>query len=460
MSKPSYLLLLALFLLALGTPVLAPGQPDQKLTAAIDDIATAALKDGPVAGMSIAVTLGKQTILLKGYGQSNLELETSTTPATLYHIDSITKNLTSAAVVQLAEQHKLSLDDLVEKYVPEMHAIAPAATVRSLMNHTSGIPDFTSLGPKSENIEAVNFTHQDFLATIQEEKLLFLPAQSWRYNNSGFYLLGMILEKVSGETYAAYMANHIFKPLGMDSTLYCDARSLVKNRAAGYVRSKGHLVNADPMTWKTPFSSGGLCSTVSDLITWQRALNQGLVVSAAGLALMRTATTLNDGTNVDYGLGTRRGDLQGHPVFGHTGNGGGFNGVLQYYPSDDLTIAVLLNSDTSTTALGIAGKVARAVLAIPPAPGEQPLPAAEIDRFTGNFDSAEGLAFLFADQGRVRVKLDEKGPALPLVYLGNGAFAAGPDTVARFYGKSGPAPGVERYTEGFFMDAAWRVPTH
>ncbi len=147
---------------------------------------------------------------------------------TVYHIDSITKNLTAAALVQLAEQHKLNLDDLVEKYVPEIHSIAPAATVRSLMNHTSGIPDFTNLGPKSENIEAINFTHQQFLATIEGERPLFPPAKLWRYNNSGFYLLGMIIEKVSGETYASYMLNRIFKPLGMDSTRYCDARSIVK----------------------------------------------------------------------------------------------------------------------------------------------------------------------------------------------------------------------------------------
>ena len=366
--KPKHWLALILLL-----PNLSLSQAKPALVATIDDIANAALHQGPIAGMSIAVVRGNQTLLLKGYGNSNLELTTATTPDTVYHIDSITKNMTSAAVVQLAEQHKLTLEDLAEKYVPEIHAIAPAATVRSLMNHTSGIPDYTDLGPKSENIEAVKFTHQQFLATIQEERPLFPPAQLWRYSNSGFYLLGMIIEKVSGETYANYMLNHIFKPLGMDSTRYCDARSVVKNRAAGYVRSKGQLVNADPMTWDTPFSGGGICSTVSDLITWQRALNQGLVVSQAGLAVMRAATVLRDGTTIDYGLGTRRGDLQGHPIFGHTGNGGGFNNVIEYYPDDDLTIVVLANSDTSISSLSIAGRIARAVLAIPPIAGRRTL---------------------------------------------------------------------------------------
>ncbi len=454
--KPTCFLVLVLL-----TPAFALSQTDPKLAAAIDDIANAALKEGPIAGISIAVTRGNQTLIIKGFGKSNLELDTSTTPDTRYHIDSITKNLTSAAVVQLAEQHKLNLDDLVEEYVPQIHAIAPVATVRSLMNHTSGILDFTSLGPKSENIEAVNFTHQDFLDAIQGEKPLFLPTQSWRYNNSGFYLLGMIIEKVSGETYADYMLKHIFKPLGMGSTLYCDARSLVKNRAAGYVRSKGHLVNASPMTWNTPYSGGGLCSTASDLITWQRALNQGQVISHAGLALMRGPTVLSDGTKVDYGLGTRRGDLQGHMIFGHTGSGGGFNNLLEYYPDDDLTIVVLTNSETTVTALKIAGEIARAVLAIPSTTvSEHLVSESDIVRFSGKFESGEGTASLSWDQGRVRVKFGEGGPSSTLVYLGDDVFAAGPDTVARFYVKNGQAQGVAIYTEGLFMDASWRVPAN
>jgi D-alanyl-D-alanine carboxypeptidase len=364
-------------------------------------------------------------------------------------------------VVQLAEQHKLTLGDLVEKYVPEIHSIAPSASVQSLMNHTSGIPDFTNLGPKSENIEAVAFTQQQFLAAIRGEKPAFPPARLWRYDNSGFYLLGMIIEKVTGESYADYMLNHIFKLLGMNSTRYCDARSIVKNRAAGYVPSKGQLVNADPMTWNTPFSGGGICSTVSDLIIWQRALNQGLVVSSAGLALMRAPTVLSDGTSVDYGLGTRRGDLQGHPIFGHTGTGGGFNNVLEYYPADDLTIAVLTNSDTPVSGLIIAGRIARAVLAISAVPAvEQPLTEADVARFSGKFDSAEGPAILFGDQGRIRVKFVENGPSLPLVYLGDGAFAVGPNTISKSYMKNGGAQGAAVYVEGLFMNATWRIPAN
>lgn len=438
---------------------LAVSQADPKFVAAIDDIASQALDQGPIAGTSIAVSRGQQTLLLKGYGSSSLELETSTTAKTLYHIDSITKNLTSAAVLQLAEQRKLNLDDRVEKYVPEIHAIASSATVRSLMNHTSGIPDYTALGPKSENIEAVDFTHEDFLRMIRGEKPLFPPAQSWRYNNSGFYLLGMIIEKVAGETYAEYMQNHIFKPLGMESTRYCDARSIVKNRAAGYIPSKGHLVNADAMTWNTPFSGGGLCSTVSDLVIWQRALNEGRVIGPAWLALMRTPTVLSDGTQVDYGLGTRLGELQGHHIFGHTGNGGGFSNVLEYYPDDDLTIVVLTNSDSSVSALNIAGRIARSLLNIPPANiSEHPLSEGEIKSFGGKFESAEGAAFLFGDHGRMRVRFVERGPSLPLEYLGNGTFSAGPNTISKAYMKNGRALGAALYTEGLFMNATWRIP--
>src|SRR5262249_40889464 len=158
----------------------------------------------------------------------------------------------------------------------------------------------------------------------------------------------------------------------------------------------------------------------------------------AGLALMRAPTSLNDGTQVDYGLGTRRGELQGHRIFGHTGNGGGFNNVLEYYPDDDLTIVLLTNSESSVSALRIAGRIARSILTIPVTPiSEHPLSEAEIRGFTGKFESAEGTAFLFGDQGRIRIKFAENGPALPLVYLGNSAFAFGPNTVSKSYMKNG-----------------------
>jgi hypothetical protein len=168
---------------------------------------------------------------------------------------------------------------------------------------------------------------------------------------------------------------------------------------------------------------------------------------------------LSNSIQVDYGLGTRRGELQGHRIFGHTGSGGGFNNVLEYYPDDDLTIVVLTNSEASITALNIAGRIARAVLAIPPMPiSEHQLSKADIACFSGKFQSADGTAILFEDQGRIRVKFGPDGPSLPLMYLGDGAFAAGPDTVSKAYMTNGRAQGAAIYTAGFFMDAAWRVP--
>jgi len=160
-------------------------------------------------------------------------------------------------------------------------------------------------------------------------------------------------------------------------------------------------------------------------------------------------------------LGTRRGDLQGHRIFGHTGNGGGFNNVLEYYPDDDLTIAVLTNSDTTVTALNIAARIARTVLSIAPLPiSEHLLSEADIARYSGKFESAEGTAILFGDQGRIRVKFAENGSSLPLVYLGDGVFAAGPDTISRFYLKNGLVQGAAIYREGLFMNATWRVPAN
>ncbi len=176
---------------------------------------------------------------------------------------------------------------------------------------------------------------------------------------------------------------------------------------------------------------------------------------------MRSPTVLSDGIKVDYGLGTRLGDLRGHRMFGHTGKGGGFNNVLEYYPDEDLTIVILMNSDTAVTALKIAGEIARGVLAIASKPvSEQLLSESEIVRFGGTFESEGGTATLFGDHGRIRVKNDEGGSSSTLVYLGDDEFATGPETIAKVLVKNGRAQGAAIYTAGLFMDMSWRVPAN
>jgi len=195
-------------------------------------------------------------------------------------------------------------------------------------------------------------------------------------------------------------------------------------------------VNADPMTWNTPFSAGSICSTVSDLITWQRALNQGRVVRPAGLSLMRAPTVLSDGTTVDYGLGTRREICKSTSYSDTPVPAAASTTRLSIIPTtiSPPPSSPILSLPSAASSLPAASRAP--CLRSRPAPeAEQSLSEADIASFSGRFESAEGSAILFDDQGRIYVKFAEDGPLLPLVYLGDGAFATGPSTISKFYMK-------------------------
>jgi CubicO group peptidase (beta-lactamase class C family) len=325
--------LIAILLLAATT------QSHADLAAQIDQLMNEAVRSGPAAGASIAVVKDGETIIAKGYGFANIELESPASANTVYHIDSITKHLTAAAILQLVEQKKLSLDDAVGAYIPRLPASWRNVRIRHLLSHTSGSESYTSLpswGPQ----ERLAMTHDEILALIRDAPFHFEPGTSWRYNNSGFYLLGMVIEKVTGLSYAEAMQQRIFEPLGMNTTRYCGFRTLVKQRASGYEVDHGNVVNAEPMSWDAPFAGGGLCSTALDLVRFERAIEDHRLFSDPMLKMMRTPTMLSDGISVDYGFGTRLGNLGGHRVIGHTGNGGGFRNILERFPDDDLTIVV------------------------------------------------------------------------------------------------------------------------
>jgi CubicO group peptidase (beta-lactamase class C family) len=175
-----------------------------------------------VAGISIAVARDGKVVSARGYGMANVQHSVAVTPETVFHIDSISKNILSAVLLQLADQGKLNLDDDVTKYVPEAPTQGRRVTVRQLLNHTSGIYSFTSL-PEAEANERLDLSHEQVLGLFKNKPFTFEPGAAWRYNNSAFYIAGMVVERVTRQEYAAYVREHVFKPLGMTSAQMCDA---------------------------------------------------------------------------------------------------------------------------------------------------------------------------------------------------------------------------------------------
>jgi CubicO group peptidase (beta-lactamase class C family) len=414
------------------------------------------------AGVSIAVAREGRLILARGYGMANVEHSVAVTPETVFHIASISKNILAAVVLQLVDQGKLRLDDDVTKYVPEAPTQGRRVTVRQLLNHTSGIYSFTSL-PNAADNERLELTHEQVLRLIKDRPFDFEPGTRWRYDNSAFYLAGMVVERVTKQEYGAYVREHVFKPLGMSSASLCYARMIVPHLASGYEVDGGALVNAAFMTWKLPFAGGAVCATATDLAKWQAALDSGRVLTPSSLALMRTPTTLADGTKIDYGLGTRLGSLDGHRVLGHYGgeSRGGFRPLLESFPADHLTIVILMNMGdaASPSPVAVAPEIARAALGLAKKNTllDLPVPGAELAALSGKYDSNEGPVEIFARHGKLHYRIPGSQIEGVLLRQAENVYAIDENSEAHFLVRDGRAEWSMVYIGGLLMDAKYRV---
>jgi CubicO group peptidase (beta-lactamase class C family) len=436
-----------LALLVVSTVASADGLADR-----VDVIARDALTR-PVAGISIAIARDGKVVFARGYGFANLDHAVAVTPDTVFHIASVSKNILAATIVQLADEGKLSLDDDVTKYVPEAPTHGKHVTLRQLIDHTSGMFSFTSLPNAAEN-ERLGLDHKQVLALIADKPFVSEPGTSWRYNNSAFYLAGMVVERVTKSDYATYVRDHLFRPLGMSTAMLCDARMVVPHLASGYEVENGKLVNAALIDWKLPWAAGAVCATATDVLTWQAALDGGRVVTEASLKQMRTPTKLSDGTPIDYGLGTRIGSLQGHRVFGHTG-GGGFNAIVEDFPDDHVTIAVLTNTGS---AFSIAAAVARAVLGLAkPVLRDAAVSKHDARALTGTFDSDEGPVEAFVRDGKLRFRVPEQRGDGPMFREPDGTFAIDDTVEVRPVIRDDKAMWTIVYSAGLMIDAKVRT---
>ena len=432
----------------------APAQNASNLDTAIDAIARDALKQ-PIAGLSIAVARRGQPMIARGYGRANLERNVPVTADTVFHIDSVSKYIEAASALTLVEAGKLSLDEDVRKYVPDAPTQGKHVTIAQLLSHTSGLYNVTSL-PDADANETRDWTHEQVFALFKDKPFDFAPGTRWRYSNSGFYLAGVAIERASGTTYARYVKDAVFGPADVPTMSLCTAHDSVSNLASGYGVARGALVPGPQMTWSLPFAAGSICATASDLVRWAIALDAGRVISTANLGRMRAPPRLSDGTAIDYGLGTRIGSYLRHRVFGHTGSGGGFTAILQSFPDDGVTIAVLSNTDGGSVS-NVAARVASAVLKTYLTDQlDLPVPAAEAQALTGTFDSDEGTIENFACGDKMCFRVPG-GPVLgaaqrqaPLLY------ALDFNTMVRFRVRDGRADWAFVYHAGFLSDAKYR----
>lgn len=340
------LVLMAFTALFFISPALRAAPPsDAELLSKVDAIVAKALGKPGAAGLSVAIARDGKIVLSKGYGLADVEFDVPADAQTIFRIGSITKQFTAAAIMRLIEQGKLALDDPMTKFLPDYPMQGNVVTIRNLLNHTSGIKSMTDIGEEWEKTQPLDLTHEQMLALVKDKPFDFKPGDEWRYNNTGYYILGMIIEKITGKTYAEYLQEEFFTPLKLDRTSYEVSSEIIRNRAQGYSIDKGKLVNAAPLGMTQPFAAGSLISTAEELIEWEMALTSGKVVSAESFEMMITPTVLNDGKPQPYGFGIAI-DSEAQPKrVWHNGGINGFNSMLLWLPDEKVFIAVLSNGE-------------------------------------------------------------------------------------------------------------------
>jgi CubicO group peptidase (beta-lactamase class C family) len=326
---------------AVAAPRPAAAKPAAAEAAALDQLFRGAVKaDGP--GMAVIVVRKGQVLHRAGYGLAHVELGVAAKPEHVFRIGSVTKQFTSAAILLLVEEGKIALSDPITKFLPDYPTQGRTITIEHLLTHTSGIQSYTDM-PKWRELLRKDLSLAELIDVFKNEPMLFAPGEKWRYNNSGYVLLGAIVEKAAGKPYAEFVKERIFTPLGMADTRYDVTSDLIPRRAAGYDQSRAGIVNAQFLSMTQPHAAGALVSTVDDLAKWDAALGEGKVVKPESLARAFTNYKLSSGNPSGYGYGWQITSYEGLAVQEHGGGIPGFRAHVLRIPSDGVYVAVLSN---------------------------------------------------------------------------------------------------------------------
>lgn len=301
------------------------------------------------------VAEGGRVIFKKGFGLANMEWNIPNKPDTKFRLGSITKQFTSMLVLQLAEEGKLSLDGKLPEYLPYYREdTGKKVTIHHLLTHTSGIPSYTGLPEFMDEVSRDPYGVEEFVKKYCSGDLEFEPGARFKYNNSGYFLLGAVIEKITGQPYEMVLEAKIFKPLGMKSSGYDHHGPIIPNRAAGYEQSLEGYANASYLDMSLPYSAGSLYSTAEDLFIWDQALYTEKLLSAKMKELLFKPHVAMGGAAYGYGWGVGKKKLPQSKrevaVISHGGGINGFNTLIERYV-DDKHLIVLLNN-TGGTSLG------------------------------------------------------------------------------------------------------------
>jgi len=315
-----------------------------QLTAAFDKILSEQFKNNETGAVALVAKNG-QVIYSKAFGMSNLELNTPMHTDNVFRIGSVTKQFTAIAILQLMEQGKLNLQDDITKFIPDYPVSGYHITIEHLLTHTSGIANKTDM---TGDMGRLDLKPTEMIGHFKDQPMKFAPGTNYSYSNNGYFLLGYIIEKITGKTYAEYLDEHFFKPLGMTNSLYADDIRIIKNRASGYTSGVHGFENASPLSMTQPYAAGSIQSTVLDLFKWHKAVHSYKLVKKETLEKALTKYKLTDGKEITYGYGWRLGWVYDSPSTWHGGLINGFMSMVNYLPKEDVFVAVFSNCDCNS----------------------------------------------------------------------------------------------------------------
>lgn len=393
-------------LLILMACVIAISEPNPDVSSKIDALFSRWMKEN-MPGAAVGIIHHGKILHNKGYGLSNIQTKTPITPQTVFDLGSVSKQFTSLAVMLLEQRGNLSYDDPLSKFFPEFPPYANKITIRQLMQHTSGLPDYEAAFLREGKIDKeyprttkragwdYEPTSMDALQILTKQpNLRFPPGDEWEYSNSGYMVLAQVVARAADQRFADFMRENIFKPLGMNQTLVVDdSRPDVQNKAASYTLRKGKFENLDytPVNWI--YGDGNVNSTLEDMLKWVQALDEQKLVEDYTWKAAFSPGELNSGAATGYGFGWYLGPALGLQKISHTGSWAGFRNCMVLYPTEHFGIVILSNTAEIdyTERSDLTFKIARLYLSNQmKLPSSVELDPKSLDRFTGKYESETG----------------------------------------------------------------------
>ncbi|TVZ59064.1 CubicO group peptidase (beta-lactamase class C family) [Flavobacteriaceae bacterium MAR_2010_105] len=389
-------------------------------------------------GVSFLIAKEGKPIYQKAFGMANLELDVPMNTNNVFEIGSITKQFTAIAILMLEEQGKLKVEDEITKFIPDYPTMGNTITVHHLLNHTSGIKSYTGMQSFMKHART-DMTPTEIIDIFKNEPMDFKTGEQFLYNNSGYIILGHIIEVVSGESYADFIKTHIFDKLGMDSSYYGSMKQLIPNRATGYSSTQNGYENSDYLSLTLPYAAGSLMSTTTDLLKWQMALNTYQLISKSSYEKAIHGSTLNNGEHIPYGYGLGENNINGSPSIQHGGGIFGYTTMGIYLPQEKVYVIGLTNCDCKNIT-GSTTKIAAMAIGkpFPDIKDAIELPENDLKKWVGAYQFDESTIRHITFENGQLYSQREGSTKLPIYAMSNSKFIfEGGDTSYEFSSKDG-----------------------